>query len=80
MKNVTPIGEGKKEDEFPLLRAKINFKEGDPTSFDFHFMGHSVENPMMLTLIRMKEKDEEIPVAMLNCDVISYVQIEEIES
>ena len=63
------------------LLVTIHFKDdGDILEgVRCHFMGHSVDNPMMLTLIKLNEEGDEIPVQMINCDTVKSIAIEEVK-
>lgn len=79
--NITAITGGKKkndEDE-QLLDVAITFKDGSEANYLCNFMGHSQENPMMITFI-IATKDAELPVGIVNCDTVKYIDIKEVSA
>jgi hypothetical protein len=60
------------------MKITAHFKSGTSKVFLCDFVGNSVDYPPLLLLFNEEgDEDESIPVAMINSEEVSYIQIEE---
>jgi len=62
-----------------LLKCTVVFKDKADYIVTCHYMGHSQENPMMLTFIKVTEEGSELPVCLVNCDTVEMIITQEME-